>query len=273
MRGFEFGARPFPFFVELVDFLLVVVHVFRDGGDGVPVTGFRCGYEFCLEFAAQGFCLCNIFFDFRKLLFERLYDLAAFGDIVGACLAVFLGAGRSAGILVPAVRFYVDVRNLDVRGFAPAGLLFGCPAHLLEEVGVGALEDAALAAVEYHEPCRERVQQFLVVGDDHRRAFVIVERVDEALDGFHVEVVRRFVEQQHVAGARKYFSEQNTAALATAQDLHLLECGIATEHHEARKPARAALLRYFFDGRCDFFFDVVFEIQAVDIRLPEIVYL
>ena len=93
LRGFEFGAGLFPVFVKLVDFLLVVVHVLGDGGDGVSVAAFRGGHEFRFEFAAEGFGLRDIFFDFREFLFEGLYDLAALGDIVGTRLAVFLGAG------------------------------------------------------------------------------------------------------------------------------------------------------------------------------------
>ena len=55
LRGFEFGTSPFPFRVEAVDKVLVVVHVLRDGGNGIPVARFRGGYEFCLEFTAEGF--------------------------------------------------------------------------------------------------------------------------------------------------------------------------------------------------------------------------
>ena len=54
------------------------------------------------------------------------------------------------------------------------------------------------------------------MGDHQRGAFVIFERVDEALDAFHVEVVRGFVEQQHVAGARENLPEEHAAPFATA---------------------------------------------------------
>ena len=111
--GFQLRANAFPFLVELVDFFLVVVHVLRDGGNGVPVAAFGCGHELCLKFSAQGFGFRDIFFEFREFLFERLDDLAAFGDIVGAGLAVFLGAGSAASRIargrVAAVRFHVDI--------------------------------------------------------------------------------------------------------------------------------------------------------------------
>ena len=60
------------------------------------------------------------------------------------------------------------------------------------------------------------MQQFFVVSDHHRSAFVILERINQALDRFHIKVVRRFVEQKHVAGACEDFPEQHTAAFTTA---------------------------------------------------------
>ena len=60
------------------------------------------------------------------------------------------------------------------------------------------------------------------MGHHHRGTFVIFEGIDQAFDAFHVQVVRRFVEQQHVAGARQDFSEEHAAAFTTAQHLHLL---------------------------------------------------
>ena len=70
--GVEFGGCLFPCFVELVDIFLVVVHVFGDGGDGIAVAAFRRGHKFCLEFAAQGFGLCDFCFKAREFFFERL---------------------------------------------------------------------------------------------------------------------------------------------------------------------------------------------------------
>ena len=40
LRGFEFGTSPFPFRIEAVDKVLVVVHLLRDGSDGVAVGDF-----------------------------------------------------------------------------------------------------------------------------------------------------------------------------------------------------------------------------------------
>ena len=117
------------------------------------------------------------------------------------------------------------------------------------------------------------MQKFLVVGHHQGGSFVIFQGVDEALDRFHVQVVRGFVQQQHVAGAGQDLPQQNAAPLATAQDFYLLESRIAAEHHEPSKPAGAALLRHLFDSGGDFFFDGIVQVQAVDIRLSEIVYL
>ena len=108
---------------------------------------------------------------------------------------------------------------------------------------------------------------------DKRGAIVIFECINQALDAFHVQVVRRFVKQKHVAFVRQNLAQKHTAAFTTRKHLDLLHGGVAAEHHHASKATRTALLRHIRNRRCNFFFDRIFKIQAVDIRLTKVIYL
>ena len=104
-------------------------------------------------------------------------------------------------------------------------------------------------------------------------AIVIFERIDQALDAFHIQVVRRFVEQKHIAFVRQNLAQKHTAAFTTRKHLHLLHGSVTAKHHHASKATRTALLRHIRNRTCNFFFDRIFKIQAVDIRLSKVIYL
>ena len=157
-----------------------------------------------IKFTAESFRLRNFSFETRGLFFERLDDLAAFGNVVCTRPAVFLGARRRTYRLV--VRD-VDIRDLDICGVRAARLLFRSPANLFKEVRVSAFEDTALTTVEDDEARCKGMQQFFVMRHDESRTIVIFECINQTLDAFHVQVVRRFVKQKHVAFVRQNLSE------------------------------------------------------------------
>src|SRR6476660_1127226 len=73
-----------------------------------------------------------------------------------------------------------------------------------------------------------------VVRDDHRAAREFRQRILERPQRFHIEIVRRLVEQQHVAAAQQRRREVQPAALAARQlpDVLLLIAALEVEAPE-----------------------------------------
>ena len=59
------------------------------------------------------------------------------------------------------------------------------------------------------------VEEIAVMGDEHDRAFELAQRMFEPGDGFGVEMVRRFVEQENIRFLKKQAAKRNAALLAT----------------------------------------------------------
>ena len=47
----------------------------------------------------------------------------------------------------------------------------------------------------------DAIEEPAIVADDHRAAGVILQRILKGAQGIHVEIVGRFVEQQHIGTA------------------------------------------------------------------------
>ncbi len=79
-------------------------------------------------------------------------------------------------------------------------LFFLCQALLLlfQPGGVVAFPRDALATVEFQNPARHVVEEVAVVGHGDDRAFVLPQVFFQPQHALGVEVVGRFVEQQHV---------------------------------------------------------------------------
>ena len=69
------------------------------------------------------------------------------------------------------------------------------------------------------------------MGDHHHRTGVGVDRIDQSLGAGHVEVIGRFVEEQHVGGPRQHPAQQGPRFFSSGEDLYLLQGQITAEHH------------------------------------------
>ena len=65
----------------------------------------------------------------------------------------------------------------------------------------------------------DTVEEPTVEGDHHGHAREVQQRFFQGTQGFHVEVVGRFVEQQHVAALLQGQGQVQTAALTTGEVL------------------------------------------------------
>ena len=82
---------------------------------------------------------------------------------------------------------------------------------MLQPCGVVALVGDAASAVEFQDPAGDIVEEIAVVGDDQDGACVVDQVLLQPGDGFGVEVVGRFVEQQHVGRFEQQFAERDAA--------------------------------------------------------------
>ena len=79
------------------------------------------------------------------------------------------------------------------------------------------------------------------MGDDQHGAGVFEQRVFQRTQGFHVQVIRRFVQQQHVAALDQRLGEVQATAFTTGQVAHLLLLVLAVEIEAARISSRSHL--------------------------------
>ena len=99
------------------------------------------------------------------------------------------------------------------------GLLFLREAGflLLQPRGVVAFPRDALAAVEFEDPTGHVVEEVPVVGHRDDGAVVLAEESLEPRDGFRVEVVGRFVEEQEIGTGEQQPAQRDAAALTTGE--------------------------------------------------------
>ena len=128
------------------------------------------------------------------------------------------------GFGVPALGRHPDPLQFPLQGLLPLGfrfLLLPKPVLLLfQPGGVVALPGDALAPVQFQDPARHVVEEVAVMGDGDDRAFVPLEVVFQPGDGFGVEVVRRFVEEQDVGLLQEQPAEGDAPLLTAGQDIH-----------------------------------------------------
>ncbi len=77
-------------------------------------------------------------------------------------------------------------------------------------------------ALEGEDVGGEAVEEHAVVADDHGAAGEILQRLFQRRQGFGVEIVGRFVEQQHVGAALQHLGQMHAVALAAREGSHLL---------------------------------------------------
>src|SRR5258708_1679552 len=122
----------------------------------------------------------------------------------------------------------MGVPRLSLQGLVPNPLRFrGFLAQPLHLVGfvllvVAGKEARPRIAFEGEDVRGDAVEEPAVVADDEHAAGEFDERVLERPQRFHVEVVRRFVEQQDVPSGEHGLREVHPAALAAGQRAQLL---------------------------------------------------
>jgi hypothetical protein len=81
-----------------------------------------------------------------------------------------------------------------------------------------ALEPFDMAvALEGQDVGRDAVEEHAIVADDHGAAGEILQRLFQRAQRFGVEVVGRFVEQQHVGAGLQHLGEMHAVALAARE--------------------------------------------------------
>ena len=80
-----------------------------------------------------------------------------------------------------------------------------------------AFERDAATAVEFENPAGDVVEEIAVVGDRDDGAGIFAEEPFEPRDAFGVEMVGRFVEQQHVRSRQQQFAQRDAALFAAGQ--------------------------------------------------------
>ena len=92
------------------------------------------------------------------------------------------------------------------------GFLFEALGLLFQPGGVVAFVGDAAAAVEFEDPAGDVVEEVAVVGDDQDGALVVDQVLLQPGDGLGVEVVGRFVQEQHVGRFEQQLAERDAAA-------------------------------------------------------------
>ncbi len=99
-----------------------------------------------------------------------------------------------------------------LRGFLRQTLIF-----LLKPGGVVAFPRNTFTAVKLQDPARYVIKEVTVVGDRHHGTFEVVQEAFQPGDGFGVQVVSRFVEQQHVWLFQQQTAQRDAAAFTTGK--------------------------------------------------------
>src|SRR5690606_15727136 len=98
-----------------------------------------------------------------------------------------------------------------------AGFLLQAGIFLFQPAGVVTFVRNAVAAVEFQNPARRVIEEVTVVGNRHYGTAEVVEELFQPVNGFSIQVVGRFVEQQHIGTRQQQATERYTAALTTRE--------------------------------------------------------
>ena len=137
-----------------------------------------------------------------------------FGQVV---IGVDPGLGFGLPGLWPLTHPFQFAFQRLLLGLVLAGLLLKALGLLFQPCGVIALVGDAAATVEFEDPAGDVIQEIAVVGDDQDGALVVDQVLLQPGDGFGVEVVGRFVQQQHVGRFEQQLAQRD-AALFTARE-------------------------------------------------------
>src|SRR5271170_7166173 len=96
---------------------------------------------------------------------------------------------------------------------------------------VGALEVFDGALVEVPDARCDFVDEVVIVGDEQHRAFILLKRDIEGIDGFEVEMVRRLVEDQDIWLLKHELAEEQARGFSAGESIGGLEPLFTTEEH------------------------------------------
>ena len=176
----------------------------------------------------------------QQLVAEGLGDAVEFDDLAAQALADrnedFLGlvallvlvAGHffeagQAGFALGLTRLRVGPHPLQLLfhrlhvGVDLLGFGFKPGFLLLQPAGVVALPGNAVTAVEFENPLGGIVEEVTIVGDGDHRAGEADQELFQPFDRLGVEVVGRFVEQQHVGLFEQQLGQGDAALFAAGQ--------------------------------------------------------
>src|SRR5690606_16702707 len=103
------------------------------------------------------------------------------------------------------------------------GVLALAPLQILGVIGVVSFEiDDLAVALEREDMRRDAVEEPAIVRDHDRAAREVQQSLLERAQRLDVEIVRRLVEQQHVAARAKQLREMDTVTLAAGEEADLL---------------------------------------------------
>src|SRR5471030_1430169 len=95
------------------------------------------------------------------------------------------------------------------RGFLCQTFIF-----LFQPAGIVTFPRDPFAAVKFEDPTGDIIEEVTVMGDRHNGTFEIVQETFQPRHGFCIQVVGRFVEQQHVWFFQQQAAKRNAAAFA-----------------------------------------------------------
>ena len=99
---------------------------------------------------------------------------------------------------------------------------------------VGAAEVDHSAWAQLDNTSGQRGYELTVMADEYQGARVVLQCQVQRLDGFHVQVVGRFVHDQHVGLLQDQLAEQHATLLTTGNDFYRLEDVIVGKQHAAQ---------------------------------------
>ena len=189
-------------------------------GSVARVEGCVCGAFGCGEF----------FFDFRflrfegcDLLFELCHLFLRFSFQSGKFLSFFIGAFPLGDFRVFLLR-----RFRCGECFVAGGVLLAF--LVLEEVLDAADVLADVSSAKLIDSGNQSFEEISVVADDNHRAVEGGECLLQDVLGSHVEVVRRFVENQEVHGFQQEANHGEAGTLTPGEHFHLFVRRFAAKH-------------------------------------------
>ena len=135
-------------------------------------------------------------------------------------LARHLVIARNTGLALGLTRLGTRTDPLEfffqrfLLGFVFARFLLHPLGLLVQPSRIVALVRDATAAVQFQNPRGDIIKEIAVVGDDQDGALIGDQVLLQPSDGFRVQVVGRFVQQQHIGGFKQQLAQRHAATLA-----------------------------------------------------------